>query len=108
MFFAQAETNVCHRRSDSESMPTPSAIVALMLPEFITLAKPPRIPARPPLMVAPALLVDVTPTVRLDKSKLCQGRHTIVKADLLDNLAILELQDGRTGELHVAPCVRRQ
>jgi hypothetical protein len=100
-------------------MPRPSAIVALMLPEFITLAKPPRIPARPPLMVAPALLVDVTPTVlfvtleirlcgSLDKSKLCQGRHTIVEADLLDNLAILELQDGRTGELHVAPCVRRQ
>jgi hypothetical protein len=38
----------------------------------------------------------------LDKSKLCQGRHTIVEADLLNNLAVLELQDGRTGELHLA------
>jgi hypothetical protein len=44
----------------------------------------------------------------LDKSKLCQGRHTIVEADLLDNLAVLELQDGRTGELHLAPRVGGQ
>ena len=41
----------------------------------------------------------------LDQSKLRQGRHAIVEADLLDNLAVLELQDGRTGELHLASCV---
>ena len=44
----------------------------------------------------------------LDQSKLRQGRHAIVEADLLDNLAVLELQDGRTGELHLAPRVGGQ
>ena len=44
----------------------------------------------------------------LDQSKLRQGRHAIVEAYLLDNLAVLELQNGRTGELHLAPRVRGQ
>jgi hypothetical protein len=44
----------------------------------------------------------------LDQSKLRQGRHAIVEADLLDNLAVLELQNGRAGELHLAPRVGGQ
>src|SRR6202035_557469 len=39
---------------------------------------------------------------RLNKVELGQGRHAVVEANLFDDLAVLELKDGRSGELHLA------
>ena len=41
----------------------------------------------------------------MEQPELGQGGHPVIQADLLDDLAVLELQDGRTGELHLAPGV---
>jgi hypothetical protein len=41
----------------------------------------------------------------LDESKLLEGGHTIIEADLFYDLAVLEPQHGRAGEMH--PPARR-
>ena len=45
---------------------------------------------------------------RLDEPELGQGRNSIIEADFLDNLAVLELKDGRSSELHFATSVGRK
>src|SRR6202171_595461 len=44
----------------------------------------------------------------LDEPELHQGCDAVIKADFLDDLAVLELQHGRSGELHLATGVSRQ
>jgi hypothetical protein len=39
----------------------------------------------------------------LDEPELRQGRHAVIEAYLLDDLAVLEFKDGRPGELQPAP-----
>src|ERR1700736_87643 len=45
---------------------------------------------------------------RFDEPELRQGRNSVIEADFLDDLAVLELKGGRSGELHLATGVGRQ
>jgi hypothetical protein len=40
--------------------------------------------------------------------ELGQGGHSVIKTDLLDDLALLQLEDGHAREVHLPACVGRQ
>src|ERR1700681_3974704 len=69
---------------------------------------------RPAFQKRPASLLDSSknpqPALcdRLDEPELRQGRDSVIEADFLDDLVVLELKDGRSGELHLATGISGQ
>jgi hypothetical protein len=63
-----------------------------------------------PTPFSPIALMNPLPTLSdgRDQSKLLQGRNAVIKADFLDDLAVLELKYGRSGELHLATSISGQ
>src|SRR5580704_10579386 len=48
------------------------------------------------------------PSNLAEQLELRQGGHAIIEADLLDDFAALNLEDGGAGEMHFPACVGRQ